>query len=44
MGHVEPHSTQYYLNLSHDLLRIAGRPLEKALENWLKESLPCDER
>jgi site-specific recombinase XerD len=44
MGHVAPRSTQYYLNLSHDLLRIAGRPLEKALEDWLKESLPPDER
>jgi len=44
MGHVAPSSTQYYLNLSQDLLRVAGRPLEWALENWLKESLPLDER
>jgi len=44
MGHVAPSSTQYYLNLSQDLLRVAGRSLELALESWLKESLPPDER
>jgi hypothetical protein len=44
MGHVAPSSTQYYLNLSQDLLRVAGRSLEQALESWLKESLPTDER
>ena len=36
MGHVTPSSTQYYLNLSQDLLRVAGRSLETDLENWLQ--------
>ena len=44
MGHVAPSSTQYYLNLSQDLLRVAGRSLELVLDSWLKESLPPDER
>ncbi len=36
MGHVSPETSQYYLNLSQDILRIAGRPLERSLENWFK--------
>jgi integrase len=44
MGHVAPSSTQYYLNLSHDLLRLAGLPLERGLGGWLQETLPGDER
>lgn len=36
MGHVAPSSTQYYLNLSQDLPRVAGRSLEQALESWLR--------
>jgi len=37
MGHVDPEFTQHYLHLSHDLLRVAGRPMERQLENWLGE-------
>lgn len=36
MGHVEPEHTQHYLHLSSDLLRMAGRPVEQSLEEWLK--------
>lgn len=43
MGHVNPSSTQYYLNLSQDLLRVAGRPLQRTLDEWMKENLPPDE-
>lgn len=32
MGHVSVESTQHYLHLTQDLLRVAGRPLEKTLE------------
>ncbi len=44
MGHVAPSCTQHYLNLSQDLLRVAGRALERDLESWLEESPPPHER
>ncbi|RQW80268.1 MAG: hypothetical protein EHM79_20200 [Geobacter sp.] len=37
MGHVDPKYTEHYLHISKDLLRIAARPLEKSLDEWLKE-------
>lgn len=37
MGHVSGDSTRHYLNLSQDLLRLAGRPMERNLESWLPE-------
>ncbi len=37
MGHVSIESTQYYLHLSEDLLRLAGRPLERPLDQLIHE-------
>lgn len=37
LGHVDPKHTEHYLHLSEDLLRIAGRPLERNIDEWLKE-------
>jgi len=37
LGHVDPKHTEHYLHISEDLMRIAGRPLEKSLDEWLKE-------
>lgn len=34
LGHVEAEYTQHYLHLSQDLLRIAGRPLERSVREW----------
>ncbi len=37
MGHVSINSTQHYLHLSEDLLRLAGRPLECPLDQLIQE-------
>lgn len=38
MGHVHGESTRHYLNLGHDLLRIAARPMERRLESWFQDN------
>lgn len=43
LGHVEVEYTQHYLHLSQDLLRVAGRPLERSIRDWMQlrqEDLP----
>lgn len=35
LGHVSCESTRHYLHLSQDLLRVAGRPLQRAVEECL---------
>lgn len=37
MGHVSIESTQYYLHLSEDLLRLAAKPIERSLDEWIQE-------
>lgn len=37
MGHVEVDYTQHYLHLSHDLLRVVGRPMERTMGKWIPD-------
>lgn len=37
MGHSKVTHTEHYLHLAQDLLRIAGRPLQRLIERWLRE-------
>jgi integrase/recombinase XerD len=37
MGHVEIKHTQHYLHLSENLLRLAGKPIERSMNEWIQE-------
>jgi site-specific recombinase XerD len=43
MGHQQVTYTEHYLHLAQDLLRIAGRPLERPIEKWMQERQDHDE-
>jgi site-specific recombinase XerD len=37
LGHRRVTDTEHYLHLAQDLLRIAGRPMERSVEKWFNE-------
>jgi site-specific recombinase XerD len=43
LGHCRVSDTQHYLHLAHDLLRIAGRPMERQIGMWLNERKKSEE-